>query len=210
MMESPAAEGVGILSRTTEYQARKEQRARVLANHLNDLIPAGAPVVWEVGCGHGHFLTAYAVAHTKRLCVGIDIARDRIARATRKRNRAALTHLHFVLADADEFLTALSSGVRFSAIFILFPDPWPKRRHHKNRLLRPAFLDALFQRAGEGTRLYFRTDYRPYFEEAAAMIRAHQQWEVVEELWPFEIETVFQARASAYFSFVARGKFPPT
>jgi tRNA (guanine-N7-)-methyltransferase len=181
-----------------------EQRSRTLELKLQELLPANAKIVWEVGCGHGHFLTAYAAAHPEQLCVGIDIVRDRIQRAARKRNRARLPQLHFLLAEAQEFLTALPPGIQFSAIYILFPDPWPKRRHHKNRLMQPAFLDALVKRVGEGTRLYFRTDYEPYFAEVSNLVRGHKCWACIEEPWPFEQETVFQARASRYLSFVAR------
>src|ERR1700722_4360677 len=81
--------------------------------------------VLEVGSGHGHFLAAYSAAHPQDLCIGIDIASDRVGRANRKRERAKLSNLHFILADSDDFLDAMPDGVKFSAVFILFPDPWP-------------------------------------------------------------------------------------
>jgi tRNA (guanine-N7-)-methyltransferase len=191
------------INRTTDYITRMGQRRAVLSQALGQIIPAHSRLVWEVGCGHGHFLAAYAAAHPDQLCVGIDIMGDRIARAIRKRNRAKLDHLHFVHADANDFLDALPAGVEFAAIHVLFPDPWPKRRHHKNRLMQGAFLDAAAERAGEGARLYFRTDHEAYFAAAAAAVRANPHWRVVEEAWPFELETVFQARAPSYQSLIA-------
>lgn len=196
-------------TRTTEYRARLEARKGTLKQILHETVSTDAPIVWEVGCGHGHFLTAYAAAHPERSCVGIDIVRDRIERATRKRNRAHLPHLHFILADAHDFLGALPADVKFSAIYVLFPDPWPKRRHYKNRLMQTAFLNAVSLRAEKGARLYFRTDFEPYFAEVSSLVRSHPHWEIIGEPFPFETETVFQARATNYFSLVARNTTSP-
>jgi tRNA (guanine-N7-)-methyltransferase len=180
------------------------QRRADLCAVLARVLPPAARLVGELGSGHGHFLTAYAAAHPGELCLGIDLIGERIARATRKRDRAKLPNLHFFQAEAHDFLAALPPGVAFSAIIMLFSDPWPKRRHHKNRLLQPAFLDALAARAGQGTRLYFRTDHRGYFAHATAVLAAHPAWRMDPAApWIFETETVFQARAPAYQSLVA-------
>ena len=166
-------------------------------------------VVLEIGCGHGHFLTAYAAAHPRKFCVGFDIELDRIVRAGRKRRRAELEeNLAFVRAEATEFFAALPEHVRFSDVFILFPDPWPKRRHHKNRMIRPEILSALAAHAAGGehaTRLYFRTDYAPYFADARQTIAEHPAWETapVGTPWPFEFQTVFQSRAAEFQSLIA-------
>jgi len=165
--------------------------------------------VLEIGCGHGHFLTAYAAAHPEKFCVGFDIVLDRIVRAGRKRTRAELEkNLAFVRAEATEFLAALPEHARFTEIFILFPDPWPKRRHHKNRMIRPEILSALAARALGGahaTRLYFRTDHAPYFADARQTIAEHPAWQIAPPgtPWPFEFQTVFQGRAEGFQSLIA-------
>ena len=192
------------LPRESAHRLRLKDRVETLRKILLPLVSPGRALIWEVGCGHGHFLTAYAAAHPEVSCLGVDIARDRILRARRKAERARLPHLHFIQADAWEFLEALPARGEFSAIFVLFPDPWPKRRHHKNRLMQPAFLQAAADRAGEGAHLYFRTDFLPYFEAAAAAIRAHPMWELIEAPWPMDVKTVFQARADQHYSLVAR------
>jgi tRNA (guanine-N7-)-methyltransferase len=180
------------------------QRRADLRAALARVLPPAARLVGEIGSGHGHFLTAYAAAHPGKLCIGIDLIGERVARATRKRDRAALPNLHFFQAEAHDFLNALPVGAAFSAIVMLFSDPWPKRRHHKNRLLQPAFLDALAARTGQGTRLYFRTDHRGYFAHATAVLAAHSAWRMDPAApWIFETGTVFQARAPAYYSLVA-------
>ena len=184
------------LAVTARIQALREQLHRVFSSDQS--------FVWEVGCGHGHFLTAYAAAHPAVVCVGIDIVRDRIDRARRKARRAKLPNVHFLIADAREFLEALPPAASFSSVYILFPDPWPKRRHHKNRLMQAPFLDAVAIRAEPRAPLYFRTDFMPYFTEATTAVRSSRSWELSDETWPFESDTVFQARARTYFSFLAR------
>jgi tRNA (guanine-N7-)-methyltransferase len=178
---------------------RERLRARLL-----EIIPQRPLFVWEVGCGHGHFLAAYAAAHPESHCIGIDISSDRISRANRKRERARLTNLHFVLAEADDFLGVMPEGSSFSAIYILFPDPWPKRRHHKNRVLKAALLTAVAAAAKKGTLLFFRTDHEAYFRDAEAVIRAHAEWKISDaKVLPFEEPTVFQKRATSHFTLVA-------
>ncbi len=169
-----------------------------------DSLGAGDRFVWEVGCGHGHFLTAYATGNRSEVCIGVDIASDRIVRARKKAERARLPHLHFLRTEASLFLDALPPSVRISSLFILFPDPWPKLRHHKHRVLQPEFLAKVARCAAPACRLHFRTDFEPYFKEARAVAAESPSWSLVEAPWPFEFETVFQSRAAdGYFSFIA-------
>ncbi len=191
-------------ARTAEYLARRADRMAVLAGRMATHLAGRPPVTLEIGCGHGHYLTAYAKAHPERFCVGIDLVRDRIQRATRKRDRAQTKNLLFLIAEARELLGSWPEQARLGEVFVLFPDPWPKRRHHKNRILQPGFLTELGERAIPGARLCFRTDHQPYFEEARAAAGSHVLWKLHEEPWPFELETVFQSRAPTYYSFVAR------
>jgi tRNA (guanine-N7-)-methyltransferase len=195
-------------ARTTQYLAQMAERRRALRQQLAALFPSPGTFVWELGCGHGHFLTAYAQAHPEKLCIGVDIVSERIERAQRKRERAKLANLAFVQAEARLFLEMLPAHARCSAAFILFPDPWPKLRHHKHRIMQPTFLTALAARSASECRLYFRTDFAPYFEDARQVVGQHPRWTPVEEPWPFEFATVFQSRAPAYQSLVARYAAP--
>ena len=137
------------------YLARMAERRELLRAEVAGLLPPRGPFVWEIGCGHGHFLAAYAEAHPAECCIGIDINLDRVRRATRKRDRAGLDRLHFLRAEARLFLEVLPPGAGVSAIYMLFPDPWPKKRHHKYRLLQADFLHEVAQRAGQGPRFSF-------------------------------------------------------
>jgi tRNA (guanine-N7-)-methyltransferase len=190
-------------ARTAEYLARMSQRRRDLQAQVAALLPPKARFVCEFGCGHGHFLAAYAAAHRDQLCIGLDISGERIGRAVRKRDRAKLGNLHFIHAEARDFMDSLPPDAALADIYILFPDPWPKRRHHKNRLMEPEFLTRIAQRAGQGSRLFFRTDFEPYFREAEAMVQKHPAWQITPGPWPFEQVTVFQSRAERHHSLTA-------
>jgi tRNA (guanine-N7-)-methyltransferase len=188
--------------------ALRETRRAALRAELDAVLADRSQLTLEIGCGHGHFLTAFAAAHPAERCVGIDIIPDRLARAARKATRLGLTNVHWVLANAEDFLAELPDRVTLGPrIFILFPDPWPKRRHWKNRLIQPDFLSTLARRSEPGAQLAFRTDHDPYFEVAAAVIAGHPDWMPEPDqadAWPFEETTVFQARAPSYQSLVAR------
>lgn len=187
-----------------EFVEHVTQRRAALQAELAAFIPAGSAIVLEIGCGHGHFLARYAEEYPDRLCVGVDLRGERIERAQRKAGRAKLARCHFVRAEARELMECLPPGVTFTEVWVLFPDPWPKKRHHKNRLLQPAFFDYLAERMGRGSRLYFRTDYAEYFHAVAAFLPELKGWQRDPAApWPLELETVFQARAPSYQSLVA-------
>jgi tRNA (guanine-N7-)-methyltransferase len=190
--------------RVVQHRARTEERLGALQKQLFEIFGDEKRFTWEIGCGHGHFLTAYAQAHPANLCIGVDIMSDRIGRASRKRERASLSKLHFIHADAGLFLQALPPDVRATEVFVLFPDPWPKVRHHKHRIIQTEFLDIAAAKTVANGRLYFRTDYRPYFEHAFKLVERHAGWETIEEPWPFEFTTVFQSRAAVHYSFIAK------
>ncbi len=181
-----------------------QERRETLRSRLVGILPADAPLTLELGCGHGHFLTAYAQAHPNLLCIGIDIVGERIERAQRKRDRAHLTNLHFIRTEGNLFLTTISAPASIAEMFILFPDPWPKSRHHKHRIIQSFFLSAAARAMPTNAKMCFRTDHRPYFDDSKARISDHGAWELSDEAWPFEYNTVFQTRASTYYSWIAR------
>lgn len=194
------------------YANIRDQRLAALRDEFFPRLPltAGRALTLELGCGHGHYLTAYAAAHPEEFCVGIDLLADRIERAERKAARAKLANLAFVQAEAALFLSALAApptasesplpAVRLRRVFVLFSDPWPKRRHWKHRVLQPGLLDTLAVLATPDAKLHFRTDHPDYFTFARDVVVAHPSWRLAspeEEPWPFEYVSVFEERALA-------------
>lgn len=187
-----------------EYIAKVAATRAELRADLQTALGDATRFVWEVGCGHGHFLTAYADRHRDVPCIGIDLLNERLVRATKKKNRARLAHLHFIRADAQMFLEELPESFEFAAVYVLFSDPWPKKRHHKNRIMQARFLSDVARHARAGTPLYFRTDHADYFAAALEIVEAHPDWRVDPQApWPFELPTVFQQRAESFQSIVA-------
>lgn len=212
-MPGPAGSGLrhaapshlkGRVGPKPEFIEHVAQRRAALRTRLATIIPPAAAIMLEIGSGHGHFLTRYAGTFPQALCLGVDMIGERIQRSRKKAARAQLTNCHFIQAEARELIDALPDLVTFAEVWVLFPDPWPKKRHHKNRLLQPAFFESLARRAGEGARLYFRTDHREYFHAVATLLPHLQPWRIDPAArWPLEPDTVFQARAPSYHSLVA-------
>lgn len=187
-----------------DYQAVRQERVRALREKLSDQLGSTPRITLEIGSGHGHFLNAYAAAHRDRICVGIDILLYRLHRSEKKRDRGRVENLQFFRASAEDFLLAMPSGLLLEDVFILFPDPWPKRRHQKNRLITSSFLSDLAAKSLPGARLCFRTDHEEYFSAASSVVTQHLDWRVEPAApWPFEQPTVFQNRAASYQSLIA-------
>jgi tRNA (guanine-N7-)-methyltransferase len=186
-------------------QAITASRLTELRARLAPLVQTRLPLTLEIGSGHGHYLTAYAEKHPAKFCIGIDLIGDRLDRSARKSTRAALSNIAWLHAEVTLFLEALPADTRLAEVFLLFSDPWPKRRHWKNRVVQPEFLTLLASRTEAGARFCFRTDHAEYFDFAQKIALAHPDWQVAEEPWPFELATVFQARAeNGHQSFIAR------
>ena len=163
------------------------------------------PITFEVGCGNGHFLSAYSKEYPYKLCIGIDLLGQRLKRSNNKKRNNQLENLRFIKAEAGEFVEAFPPNTSLSEVFILFPDPWPKRKHHKNRLIQPEFLTALAKICKTDAPLHFRTDHEDYFEWVTEHIKAHPSWSITcEAPWPLEVETLFQKRAPSYKSLIAK------
>lgn len=186
-----------------QHLAWVAQRRDNLRQLLAELFPVKCELGLEIGCGHGHWLNGYASTRPDHRFLGVDLIADRIDRANRKRERAGVVNVDFIKAEAMELLDLLPEHVVLTEVFVLFPDPWPKKRHWKNRLFCESFLEELGKRCGEGVRCHFRTDHAGYFEWAEEIASQTKTWSRIDESnWPFELETVFQSKADSYQSLI--------
>lgn len=172
---------------------RRAANVALLRATLTETLRGHETFTFEVGCGHGHWLAAYAAAHPAESCVGIDLITHRVERSRRKQALGKLANVLFLKAEATEFLDALPEGKRLAKVFILYPDPWPKKRHHKNRFISEANLDRLAAHAAPGATLHFRTDDEAYHAWTRDHLVRHPRWELVADApWPFERTTFFE------------------
>ncbi|MFM8550424.1 MAG: tRNA (guanine(46)-N(7))-methyltransferase TrmB [Verrucomicrobiota bacterium] len=175
--------------------ARREANVARLRATLATALAGRTGLTFELGCGHGHWLAAYAAAHPDEFCVGIDLITHRVERSVRKQTLGKLANVVFLKAEATEFLEALPRAVSLGKIFILYPDPWPKKKHHKNRFIRAENLTLLADRANAGARLHFRTDNADYSNWTQDHLSSHPKWRVEPGItWPFEQKTFFEER----------------
>ena len=189
--------------------AKQAQRKASLRSECEQLLAPEERIVFEAGCGHGHWLTAYAEANPEQTCIGIDLINHRIRKGKEKCKKRGLHNLHFYKAELGEFLEVLPAGIRFDLTVLLFPDPWPKARHHRRRMIQTEFLTAVAARTDPGGRFCFRSDDLPYYEWTREHLDAHAEWGMSVSAassseWPFEMETYFQKMMGQYYSVVAR------
>ena len=157
----------------------------------------------EIGCGHGHWLNAYAQQNSTRQCIGVDLNTKRIEKSNNKKFINDLNNLSFLKADANEFLEFKPKAIKFSRIFIFFPDPWPKTRHHKRRLIQENFLEFLLSHTTPDAQIYFRTDHMEYLKWTKLIFEDSDSWNLAELPWPLEHNSFFQDLLPNYESFVA-------
>ena len=132
---------------------------------LAKLFPAEQPLEFEIGSGDGSFTLQYALARPGTNIVALERLLGRITKLDRKGHRAGLKNLRLLRAEAAYVLEYLLPPGTLDAIHVYFPDPWPKKRHHKNRLISEPF-PPLAKRLlkAEGV-VYLRTDNVEYFEQ---------------------------------------------
>ena len=139
---------------------------------LTALFGREAPCTLEIGFGNGANLVALARAHPQRNYLGVEVHRPGVGRLWLALEQEARTNGRAVCHDAVEVLGRQIAPGSLAEVLILFPDPWPKKRHHKRRLIQPAFI-ALAERAlAAGGVLRLATDWQPYALEMLAHLGA--------------------------------------
>lgn len=186
------------------YLQLKQRRMDNLRAQLQSLLGDRTRFTLEIGCGHGDYLNAYGAAYPDEFCLGIDIISRRVFKSCNKKQRADLNNVHFLKAEALECLACLPAEAKAGKVLILFPDPWPKNRHHKHRLIQPSFLDTLAHACTPEARIYFRTDHLDYFAWTRSIIAGHALWQEDSSTpWPLEAVTYFQKIMGPHQSLVA-------
>ena len=166
---------------------------------LGKLFPAQQPLEVELGCGDSSFLAEYARRHAGHNFIGVERLLGRIRKLDRKGRRAGLTNLRGVRIESSYFLEYLLPPHSAVALHVYFPDPWPKRKHRRHRLINERFPVLAQQALTPGGTVYLRTDDANYFEQMTAVFAAAPAFHPVET--PAELsalltdfETGFQAR----------------
>ena len=132
---------------------------------LREAFAREAPIELEIGIGKGTFLLRRAQAHPERNFLGIEWANQFYRYAADRLARWGLTNVRVLRTDAKHFVIHRLAPACLVAIHIYHPDPWPKKRHQKRRLIQKDFVDAAVRVLAPGGRLAIQTDHAEYFEQ---------------------------------------------
>jgi tRNA (guanine-N7-)-methyltransferase len=132
-----------------------------------------APVTLEIGFGNGDNLAAQAGTHPERNYLGIEVHRPGVGRLLLGLEERQLPNVRIICHDAVEVLAHQVAPHTLDEVLILFPDPWPKKRHHKRRLVQAPFVELVADRLRVGGVLRFATDWQPYADAALEVMNAN-------------------------------------
>jgi tRNA (guanine-N7-)-methyltransferase len=158
---------------------------------LAEIFPAIQPLEVELGAGDGSFLAQYAAARPEINFIGLERLLGRLRKIERKGRRAGLSNLRLLRLEASYFARYLLPPESARAFHIYFPDPWPKRRHWKNRLINEAFTELPRRALTPGGAVYLRTDDAHYFEQMTRSFGGNPHFRKIEtppELLAFQTD----------------------
>lgn len=146
------------------------------------------PIEIDVGCGKGRFLLARAAKNPGTNFLGIDRMLRRIRKVDNKARRLGLTNIRLMRMEAFYAVTYLIPPAAVSSYYILFPDPWPKKRHHDHRLFNERFVDAVHRTLVPNGQIHFSTDHLSYYEEVKAILARDKRFGEIPAFEPPEDE----------------------
>jgi tRNA (guanine-N7-)-methyltransferase len=159
------------------------------------------PIEIDLGCGKGSFLLWAAAANPTRNFLGVERLLRRVRRVDRKAVRGGLNNVRLVRLEAMYLVSKLLPNESVSTYHILFPDPWPKRRHHARRLISAEFLVDLHRTMTRDSAVNCATDHEEYFESIQNEFATSGRFtEAKPVILPPEAQTDFEKE------FVAAGK----
>jgi len=133
-----------------------------------------APVVAEIGFGMGETTARIAAENPGSDYLAIEVHTPGVGSLLKQMEAAGITNVRIVQHDAVEVLRDMVPAASLAAIHVFFPDPWPKKRHHKRRLLQGEFAALAASRLVQGGLLHVATDWQDYAEQVLAVLNATQ------------------------------------
>lgn len=134
------------------------------------------PVVLEIGFGNGEATWRMAQSSPEQNFLAVDVHRPGIGRLLLNLEKHRVHNVRVACGDAVELLQKCIAERSLDAVRIFFPDPWPKKRHHKRRMIQPPFVKTIATRLKPGAILHLATDWQPYAEHMLAVMRARPEF----------------------------------
>ena len=136
---------------------------------LTALFGRAAPCTLEIGFGNGESLVALAAAHPDRDYLGIEVHRPGVGYLMLRCEAEGLRNVRIICQDAVEVLGGRLADASLDEMLLYFPDPWHKKRHHKRRIVQPAFVELMARKLKPGAVLRMATDWQDYAEHMLAV-----------------------------------------
>ena len=137
---------------------------------IADIFPRAAPLEVDLGCGDGTFLVALAERFPERNFLGIERLLGRVRSACGKAARSGLRNVRILRVETSYAVEYLFPPRSVEVVHLLFPDPWPKKRHHRRRLVTEGFLAAVHRVLVPDGRFRIATDQEDYFQSIRQLI----------------------------------------
>ncbi len=140
--------------------------------NFSEVFERRAPVILEIGFGNGDSLCAMAMAEPQKNFLGIEVHRPGVGKLLHSLAASQANNVRVVIDDAKDVLAARIPESSLAAVQLFFPDPWPKTRHRKRRLLQPDFVELVRTKLEPGGQFYLATDVCDYAEQMLAVLTA--------------------------------------
>ncbi len=139
--------------------------------HLDRVFGRSAPKLLEIGFGMGETTATLAAQHPDTDYLGIEVHTPGVGSLLKRIAELDLANVRIIQHDAVEVLRDMIAPAALDAVHVFFPDPWPKKRHHKRRLVQPEFIGLLVERMKPGAYLHVATDWQEYAEQILDVLR---------------------------------------
>ena len=139
--------------------------------------PRQATTILEIGFGMGDSLVAIAESHPENNYIGIEVHRPGVGRLLANVHEKQLSNLKVFCHDAVEVLKQSIADESLDGVFLFFPDPWPKARHHKRRIVQPPFVELIAKKLKPGGFFHMATDWENYAEHMLEVMNASPLFE---------------------------------
>ena len=161
-----------------------------------------APIEVDLGCGDGSFLIAMAQKYPERNFLGVERLLGRAKKVSRKAERAGLKNCKVLRLESKYVIEYLFPPKSIDRLHLLCPDPWPKERHHKRRLVQQDFLEVLYNTIKPGGEFCFKTDHPEYYEWVCEEMKTFKKFQVQD--WPGD--AFFYPKTDFQIQWEAEGK----
>ncbi len=161
----------------------------------------------DLGCGDGGFLLQMAAHYSDRYFLGVERLLGRVRKVCRDSEKAGLSNVRALRLESRYFLEYFVAPASIHRLHYLFPDPWPKEKHHKNRLVQESFIPVLHRALAEKGEILFKTDHEEYYIWVCELLDASPLFQRVEWDEPFYPKTDFQQQWEAQGKEIYSAKY---